>query len=143
MNEQLFNELLQSVREGGAILRGEAEPSRSFVMEEPDVSAIRRSFNLSQPKFASFLGISVRTLQNWEQKRRKPEGPAKVLLQVAARHPEAVLDVVSETTGDTRTVRAATGSKSSSLRAERKPRSRVAKAAGSSKSTKRTRKTDR
>jgi putative transcriptional regulator len=97
MNEKLFNELLQSVQEGAAILRGETAPSRSFAVEEPDVTAIRKSFNLSQPKFASFLGISTRTLQNWEQRRRKPEGPAKVLLQVAAKHPEAVLDVVSET----------------------------------------------
>ena len=104
MRDDLFNELLQSVREGGAILRGEARPSRSFVIADPDVSAIRQTFNLSQPKFAAFLGISTRTLQNWEQKRRKPEGPAKVLLQVAAKHPEAILDVVSETPTD-RTVK--------------------------------------
>lgn len=96
MNDEMFNELLQSVREGGAILRGETRASRSFVIEDPDVGAIRKNFNLSQPKFAAFLGISTKTLQNWEQKRRKPEGPAKVLLQVAAKHPEAVLDVVSE-----------------------------------------------
>ena len=97
MKEEMFNELLQSVREGGAILRGEKAPARSFVIEDPDVSAIRKNFKLSQPKFAAFLGISTRTLQNWEQRRRKPEGPARVLLQVAARHPEAVLDVVAET----------------------------------------------
>ena len=97
MKEEMFNELLQSVREGGAILRDEMVPSRSFVIEDPDVSAIRKNFNLSQPKFAALLGISTRTLQNWEQRRRKPEGSARVLLQVAARHPEAVLDVVSET----------------------------------------------
>ena len=49
---------------------------------------------VSQEQFAALLGISVRTLRNWEQGRRVPEGPARVLLQVAAKHPEAVLDVV-------------------------------------------------
>jgi len=103
VKDELFNELLQSVREGGAILRGEERPSRLFTVEDPDVAAIRRQFNLSQPKFASFLGISTKTLQNWEQKRRKPEGPARVLLQVAAKHPEAVLDVVSEINAKSKT----------------------------------------
>ena len=55
---------------------------------------IREGFNLTQRQFAAMLGISVRTLQNWEQGRRVPEGPARVLLQVAAKHPEAVLDAV-------------------------------------------------
>jgi putative transcriptional regulator len=51
-------------------------------------------FGLTQVQFAALLGISVRTLRNWEKGRRVPEGPARVLLQVAAQHPEAVLDVV-------------------------------------------------
>ena len=97
MKNDLFQELLESVREGGQILRGERSASRKFVIEEPDVASIRKKYRLSQPKFASLLGISTKTLQNWEQHRRKPEGPARVLLQVAARHPEAILDVVSET----------------------------------------------
>jgi len=95
MKANLFEELLESVREGGAILRGEREATRSFALEEPEVGAIRKEYGLSQEQFASLLGISVRTLQNWEQGRRKPHGPAKVLLRVAARHPEAVLDTVS------------------------------------------------
>ena len=94
MNDDLFNELVASVREGGAILRGEAEPSRTSVIDEPDVAAIREEYSLSQAKFAALLGISVRTLQNWEQGRRHPQGPARVLLRVAARHPRAVLDAV-------------------------------------------------
>lgn len=94
MNEELFAELVESVREGGAILRGEKEPSRTFVMEGPDVKSIREQYQLSQSQFASLLGISVKTLQNWEQGRRSPQGPARVLLQVAAKHPEAVWDVV-------------------------------------------------
>ena len=94
MKDELFEELIQSVREGGAILRGEKEPSRSWVIEEPDVVAIREHYGLSQTKFAALLGISVRTLQNWEQGRRQPRGPARVLLQVAAEHPDALLDLV-------------------------------------------------
>jgi putative transcriptional regulator len=94
MKDELFNELVESVREGGAILRGEAPPSRSFIIEGPDVKRIRAGYKLSQSEFAAMLGISIKTLQNWGQGRRKPEGPARVLLQVAAKHPEAVWDVV-------------------------------------------------
>ena len=94
MNDELFDELVASVREAGAILREEEDASRTFVVDEPDVAAIREEYGLSQTKFAALLGISVRTLQNWEQGRRHPQGPAKVLLRVASKHPEAVLDVV-------------------------------------------------
>ena len=94
MKEELFTELVESVREAGAIMRGEQEPSRTFVVPEPDVKSIREQYKLSQSQFASLLGISVKTLQNWEQGRRTPRGPARVLLQVAAKHPEAVWDVV-------------------------------------------------
>jgi putative transcriptional regulator len=64
------------------------------VVEAPDVKAIRAKFGVSQDEFASLLGISVRTLENWEQKRRIPKGPARILLEVAAAHPDAVWDVV-------------------------------------------------
>jgi putative transcriptional regulator len=94
MKDELFDELVASVREGGAILRGEVAPSRRFEIEAPDVKCIRTHYKLSQSEFAALLGISVATLQNWEQGRRSPEGPARVLLQVAARHPDAVWDVV-------------------------------------------------
>ncbi|MCP5099794.1 MAG: helix-turn-helix domain-containing protein [Chloroflexi bacterium] len=97
MSEALFEELLESVREGGAILRGEKESSRTFVVETPDVKQIRERYKLSQTEFAALLGISVKTLQNWEQGRRTPRGAARVLLQVANKHPEAVWDVVQST----------------------------------------------
>ena len=96
MKDELFEELLASVREGGAILRGEKVPSRAF--EHPttalDVKAIRANYELSQTEFADLLGISVATLRNWEQGRRTPDGPARVLLRVAAQHPQAVWDTV-------------------------------------------------
>jgi putative transcriptional regulator len=94
MNDKLFQELMDSVKEGGAILRGDAKPSRVFDFENPDVKAIREKYGLSQNKFAKLLGISASTLRNWEQGRRKPEGPARILLSVAAKHPEAILDSV-------------------------------------------------
>jgi putative transcriptional regulator len=94
MKDELFAELVASVREGGAILRGEQPASRIFSIQPPDIKNIRDGFGLTQVQFAALLGISVRTLRNWEQGRRVPEGPARVLLLVAARHPEAVLDVV-------------------------------------------------
>ena len=94
MKDELFDELVASVREGGAILRGETAPARAFVVDGPNVKRIRANYQLSQNEFAALLGISVKTLRNWEQGRRTPEGPARVLLQVAARHPDAVWDVV-------------------------------------------------
>ncbi len=94
MNDELFNELVESVREGGAILRGKAKPARAFEIAAPDVKRIRAQYQLSQSEFAALLGISVATLRNWEQGRRAPEGPARILLQVAAKHPDAVWDVV-------------------------------------------------
>jgi len=98
MKDELFNELVASVREGGAILRGESAPSRAFAVDGPNVKRIRANYQLSQSEFAALLGISVGTLRNWEQGRRTPEGPARVLLQVAAKHPDAVWDVVRPAT---------------------------------------------
>lgn len=96
MKDEMFNEFIESLKQGGAILRGEMEPSREFVFESPpiNVRAIRAQYKLSQQAFAAMLGLSVKTLQNWEQGRRKPEGAARVLLLVAEKHPEAIRDVV-------------------------------------------------
>jgi putative transcriptional regulator len=93
MKKELFEELLQSVKEAAAIERGKMKPSRTFeVKTANDVVRVRTQLGLSQNKFARLLGISENTLQNWEQGRRKPAGAAKVLLKVAARHPEVVLE---------------------------------------------------
>lgn len=99
MRKDLFNELVASVKEMKAIQAGRLKPRRVTRAEEvvrtttPDVVALRAKFKLSQAKFAALLGISVDTLQNWEQQRRQPEGPAKVLLRIAATHPEVLLAV--------------------------------------------------
>jgi len=93
MKKELFVELLESVKQGAAIMKGRAKPSRSIEFPESEVRRIREQYGLSQDRFASLIGISVATLRNWEQGRRKPEGPARVLLRVAAKHPEAILDI--------------------------------------------------
>ena len=63
------------------------------VINVPDVAAIREKTGLSQARFAALLGVSVRTLQDWEQGRRAPSGAARTLLMVADRNPRALLDV--------------------------------------------------
>lgn len=99
MRKDLFDELVESVKQMKAIEAGHLKPSRVTRLEDlvhadtPDVAALRARFQLSQAKFAALLGISISTLQNWEQNRRRPDGPAKVLLRVAAAHPEALLSV--------------------------------------------------
>ncbi len=94
MKDEMFATLAASVREGSAILRGNKPASRAFTIQPPEIKQIRDGFGLTQVQFAELMGISVRTLRNWEQGRRVPEGPARVLLQVAAKHPEAVFEVV-------------------------------------------------
>lgn len=92
MEDKMFNELLESVRQAKAIMKGKMKPGRVFKYKEPDVQAIRKKFNLSQSEFATLLGISIRTLRNWEQGRKKPGGPERLLLMVASKHPEVIID---------------------------------------------------
>lgn len=94
MKDVMFAELVTSLREGGSILRGERTPSRQFATNRTDIKRIRENYGLSQRQFAGLMGISVATLQNWEQGRRSPRGAARVLLQVASKYPDAVWDVV-------------------------------------------------
>jgi putative transcriptional regulator len=90
MKDSDFDELVESVREGGRILRGEAKPSRVFTFTADDVKSIRKKLKKSQDEFAMMIGVSVATLRNWEQGRRQPHGPARALLRVAAENPKAV-----------------------------------------------------
>jgi putative transcriptional regulator len=79
-------EILDGLRE---IKRGQ----HGRVTTLPAISAIRQKTGLSQTRFSELLGVSVRTLQEWEQGRRSPSGAARTLLQVAARNPKALLAV--------------------------------------------------
>lgn len=96
MRKELFNELLESVKQAAAIEKGRSRPSRTFVVNKKnEVARTRAKLGLSQSRFASLLGISTGTLRNWEQGRRRPTGAAKVLLRVATLHPKAVLDAAA------------------------------------------------
>ena len=79
-------EILEGLRE---LKRGEV----GRVVSLPSVAAIHERTGLSQVKFASLLGVSIRTLQEWEQGRRAPSGAARTLLMVAAKNPQALLEV--------------------------------------------------
>ncbi|MBI4191044.1 MAG: helix-turn-helix domain-containing protein [Betaproteobacteria bacterium] len=85
-------EIIQGLEEIKAWKQGKAR-LRTYTVDLPraaDVSAIRKELGLSQGQFALFMGVSVATLRNWEQERREPQGPARSLLLVAARQPQAV-----------------------------------------------------
>jgi putative transcriptional regulator len=95
MEAKLFAELLESVTQMGEIARGERAPAREFVVEDVDVRLIRKATGLSQTRFAEVVAVPLGTLRNWEQGRRVPTGPARVLLRVIEKHPEAVLETVA------------------------------------------------
>ena len=90
MKKQLFEDLVASVKHAGKIHRGEAKASRTFVFQPEDVRKIREKLQKSQSEFAHMIGVSLSTLQNWEQGRRQPEGPARALLVVASKAPDVV-----------------------------------------------------
>ena len=79
-------EILEGIRE---IKRGE----HGRVINVPSITVIRENTGLSQSRFAQLLGVSVRTLQEWEQRRRAPSGAARTLLLIAAKNPRALRDV--------------------------------------------------
>jgi len=94
MKKSVFDELLSSIEEAGTIIKGKKDACRTFRILDPNVPEIRQQLGLTQERFASLLGISTATLKNWEQGRRKPDGPARVLLCVAAKYPRELLDTV-------------------------------------------------
>jgi putative transcriptional regulator len=94
MKRQQFDALVSSIQEAGEIRRGERRPRRVFEFKPAAVKAIRARLRKSQSEFAVMIGVSVATLQNWEQGRRVPEGPARALLKVAAERPEIVAEVL-------------------------------------------------
>ncbi len=95
METNLFNELLASVEQMDEIVRGERAPSREFHIDAIQVKTVRAATKLSQTKFANMIDVPVGTLRNWEQGRRDPTGPAKVLLRAIQKDPEHVLKALS------------------------------------------------
>jgi putative transcriptional regulator len=91
MSSRIFKDLEKSIREAGKIRRGERKPARVFRYEAIDIRKLRESVHVSQARFAKMIGVSKDTLQNWEQGRRRPRGPAKALLRVFEKDPKAVV----------------------------------------------------
>jgi putative transcriptional regulator len=94
VKDEALQKLMSSVRQAGRIRRGTLKAARTTVFKPQEVKAVRASLGASQSEFALMIGVSVATVQNWEQGRRTPDGPALALLRVAARNPKAVADVM-------------------------------------------------
>jgi len=88
MKNDMFDELLASVQEMDEIVQGKNVAARVTEFPEPEVKLIREKVGLSQNRFALLIGVSKRTLENWEQGRRQPTGPAKALLRILDADPE-------------------------------------------------------
>ena len=88
---EAFNSIEQGLKEALAHARGERlAPVHEIELPDPDVQAIRARTGLSQTEFARSIGVKKGTLLNWEQRRRSPDGPARVLLALIARDPQIV-----------------------------------------------------
>jgi putative transcriptional regulator len=87
--------IMQGLREAAAHARGDKLPGlRLHVPPRVDVYGIRRRTGLSQEAFSRRIGVSPGTLRNWEQGRRTPDGPARVLLAMLARNPQVVEETI-------------------------------------------------
>ena len=87
MDNNLFDDLVASIKEAGAIKRKEVKASRVTELELPDIKEVREKTDIRKKEFAARLHISPRTLQNWEQGRRYPTGPAATLIRILDAHP--------------------------------------------------------
>ena len=95
MDDKLFAKLIESASQAAEIVSGNREASRTFVMTSDIVREIRESTGLSQERFANLFHISVVTLRNWEQGRRRPDGPAAALLIAIKNDPEHVVTALN------------------------------------------------
>jgi putative transcriptional regulator len=95
MDKRHFDQLVKGVREmkrhmSGRLVRG----ARTTKLAEPDIRAIREAAKISQAQFARLIGVNVRTLQNWEQHRTRPTGPARALLKIVASNPKSAIEAL-------------------------------------------------
>ena len=94
MDKNNFESLLESVRDMGRHMHGNTVPGVQIKeFPEPDVKAIRERTGLSQAQFAYLIGVKPKTLQNWEQRRVRPAGPARALLKIVEANPKALLAI--------------------------------------------------
>jgi len=95
MEKKMFKELMESIKEAGRIRSGKIKPSRVFKYKPVDIKKLRQRAGVSQSSLARMIGVSKRTLQNWEQGTRRPRGPAQALLRVFAENPKAVVKALA------------------------------------------------
>jgi putative transcriptional regulator len=97
----LADDIAQGLESAIAYVRGDRKGVREHLVKVPlvDVKALRQRLGLTQREFAQRFSFSVRSVQNWEQGRRTPEGPARVLLTVIDREPQAVLRAIGQPVG--------------------------------------------
>lgn len=91
MKKKEFKELLESIDQARKIHAGKLKPANVTKFNPIKIRSIRLKLHASQAAFANMIGVSVDTLQNWEQARRMPDGPALALLKVAEKNPRAVI----------------------------------------------------
>lgn len=92
-DRNIGQEILDGIKEIKRFKKGEISLSAHTLSEPSAAKAIRKRLKLSQSAFAGLMGVSPRTIQDWEQGRRSPQGPAKSLLRIAEQHPEIFLDI--------------------------------------------------
>ena len=95
MKKASFDKLLKSVKQAGRIRRGEMRPDRVFHFNPTNIKKVRLRLRKPQAEFALMIGVTLATLQDGEQGRGIPEGPARALLKIAAEKPEAVIEALS------------------------------------------------
>ncbi len=94
MDNNHFKGLLKGIQEAGKVKRGEKTPSRVFAFTPDDIKQIRDALCLSQKEFSELVFVSVKTLQNWEQGRRHPQGPALALLMILKNDPKHAIEAL-------------------------------------------------
>jgi putative transcriptional regulator len=92
-DRNIGQEILEGIKEIKRFKEGEIELNARTLNEPSPAKTIRKKLKLSQSSFASLMGVSSRTIQDWEQGRRKPQGPAKSLLRIAEQHPEIFIEI--------------------------------------------------
>ena len=92
-DRNIGQEILEGIKEIKRFKKGEINLISRTLNEPSPAKTIRQRLRLSQSAFAILMGVSPRTIQDWEQGRRKPQGPARSLLRIAEQHPEIFVEI--------------------------------------------------
>ena len=87
----MFDELKNSLEHAIDVSRGRKKPNRIFEYNDVEIANIRRALNMSQQELANLIGTSKVTVENWEQGRRRPTGPARALLKILKTKPKVAV----------------------------------------------------